>query len=223
MKPLKSVDQLNSLQAKLARAAGDEVVIRVCSTGCRALGALDVCDALEREIASQGAADQGRVVRVGCHGMCAAAVAVLIDPKGLFYQRVTADDAAEIVSKTVIAGETVQRLCWSAGKGQPKVPLQKDVPFYKNQTRRVLRNCGVVDPRSLEDALAHGAYSTAARAISEMSPDEIIAEVSASGLRGRGGAGFPTGRKWQFTRGAAGDTKYIICNADEGDPGAFMD
>jgi NADH-quinone oxidoreductase subunit F len=134
---------------------------------------------------------------------------------------VTADDVPAVLERTVLGGEVIRRLCYAAD-GRT-VSRQGRIPFYKNQMRRVLRNCGVVDPRSLEDAVAHGAYAAAAGALSGMSPEEVISEVSVSGLRGRGGAGFPTGRKWQFARASGGEVKYVICNADEGDPGAFMD
>jgi len=221
MKRIETVDDLNRMREALSVPRPDEVVIRVCSTGCRALGALDVCDALDAEVASRDLGERVRVVRVGCHGLCAGAVAVLIDPKGIFYKNVMPDDAGEIIEQTVIEGGIVERLCWSED-GQP-VPQRDEIAFYKHQRKLVLQNCGVIDPASLEDAIAHGAYQGAARALSEMSSDAVIAEVLDSGLRGRGGAGFPTGKKWQFARAAAGDEKYIICNADEGDPGAFMD
>jgi NADH-quinone oxidoreductase subunit F len=221
MKRLSSLQELKSLRAQLADRPADQVVIRVCSTGCRALGAIDVCEALEREIADRGLGDRVRVVRAGCHGFCAGAVAVVVDPQGLFYQRVTAEDATEIVEKTVIGGGIVERLCWSQD-GEP-VPLMTDIPFYKHQHRLVLRNCGAVDPTSLEDGIAHGGYAAVAQALSDMTPEQVIDEVLASGLRGRGGAGFPAGRKWQLARAAQGEPKYLICNADEGDPGAFMD
>jgi len=221
MKPIESVGQLRRLKKELTSRPGAEVVIRVCSTGCRALGALDVCESLEGEISRRVLGDRVRVVRVGCHGLCAGAVAVVIHPKGIFYQGVTADDAAEIIETTVLGGQVIRRLCWSGGKRT--ISRRSSIPFYKHQTQVVLRNCGVVDPQSLEDAIAHGAYLAAAKAISKMPPQDVISEVLASGLRGRGGAGFPTGRKWQFARAARGQPKYVICNADEGDPGAFMD
>ena len=221
IKRVESVADLRRWRKQLAAGGSGEAVIRVCSTGCRALGALDVCDALERQIAERDLGGRARVVRAGCHGLCAGAVAIVIDPKGIFYQGVTAADAPEIIETTVLGGKTIRRLCWSAGKRTAS--RRRKIPFYENQTRIVLRNCGVVDPRSLEDAVARGAYSSAAEALSTKSPDEVIAEVLASGLRGRGGAGFPTGRKWRFARAAAGEPKYIVCNADEGDPGAFMD
>jgi len=209
------------MREALSAPRPDEVVIRVCSTGCRALGALDVCDALDAEVAHRDLGGHVRILRVGCHGLCAGAVAVLVDPKGIFYQNVTPDDAGEIIEQTVLAGQIVDRLCRREGE---QIVWQRDsIAFYKHQRRLVLQNCGFVDPASLEDAIAHGAYRGAARALLEMSPDAVITEVLDSGLRGRGGAGFPTGKKWQFARAAAGDEKYLICNADEGDPGAFMD
>ena len=221
MKRLQTIEDLAQFRRGLASRPQPETTIRVCSTGCRALGALEVCEALEAEVARRSLAERVRIVRVGCHGLCAGAVTMVIDPKGIFYQGVAGADAAEIIEQTVLAGKVVKRLCWSSG-GRT-VSRQKDVPFYKHQMRRVLANCGVVDPTSLEDAVAHGAYASAARVLSKMKPDQTIDEVTRSGLRGRGGAGFPTGKKWQLARQAQGDPKYIICNADEGDPGAFMD
>ncbi|KPK42155.1 MAG: hypothetical protein AMK72_14590 [Planctomycetes bacterium SM23_25] len=221
MNRLQTVSDLAALRRDLASAPKPDATLRVCSTGCRALGALGVCDALEAEVAKRHLADRVRVARVGCHGLCAGAVALVIDPKGIFYQGVTADDAAEIIEKTVLGGKVIRRLCWS-GNGRA-VSRQRSIPFYKHQTRRVLANCGVVDPTSLEDAIAHGAYATAAKALASNDPEAVIDEVTRSGLRGRGGAGFPTGRKWLLARQAPGEVKYLICNADEGDPGAFMD
>jgi len=220
-KRLRSIDELSQLRSAVLSQPTPDVQIRVCSTGCRALGALDVCDAFEEEIANQDLGESVRVVRTGCHGLCAGAVAVVIDPHDIFYQGVTAEDVPEIIEKTIRAGEPVERLCWSSD-GET-VCHRQDIPFYKNQTRLVLRNCGVVDPRSLEDCLRHGAYSALSQVLSKMSPEQVINEVSASGLRGRGGAGFPTGKKWPFFRDAQGEHKYLIANAHGGDPGAFSD
>ncbi len=221
MKSLGSIDELARLRSSLNSRPEPEVEIRVCSTGCRALGALEVCEAFEEQITNQDLGESVRVVRTGCHGLCAGAVAVVIHPQGIFYQGVTPEDVAEIIASTILGDEIIERLCYSS-EGQT-VCRQQDIPFYKHQTRLVLGNCGVVDPCSLEDCLTHGSYASAAQVLGEMSPDQVIDEVIASGLRGRGGAGFPTGRKWQLTRAAVGEPKYIICNADEGDPGAFMD
>jgi len=191
IKRLGSLDELDQLRSALLSQPTPDVQIRVCSTGCRALGALEVCEAFDEEIANQDLGGSVRVVRTGCHGLCAGAVAVVVDPGGIFYQGVTADDVPEIIENTMRGGEPIQRLCWSSD-GET-VCHQQDIPFYKYQTRLVLRNCGVVDPRSLEDGLRHGAYSALVQVFSEMSPEQVINEVSASGLRGRGGAGFPIG------------------------------
>jgi len=218
---LKTTDDLQRLREAVSAKANHDITIRVCSTGCRALGALDVCQTLEKEIADRNLGRTARVVRTGCHGLCAGAVAMVIDPKGVFYQGVTPDDVGEIVSATVLGGEVIERLCYSSD-GQAAW-RREDIPFYAHQTRLVLRNCGVVDPCRLDDAIAHGGYASMAAVLSSETPEQVIGEVTASGLRGRGGAGFPTGRKWQIARAAVGQPKYVVCNADEGDPGAFMD
>jgi len=217
---VESVSGLRRLQHDLASRPRPDVEIRVCSTGCRALGALDVCEALEKEIADRALGERVRVVRTGCLGLCAGAVAVHISPQDTFYRGVTVDDVGDIV-QAVARDQVVERLCWPSDDGP--VPRRERIPFYKHQRRQVLGRCGVIDPQSLEDGLAHGAYSSLATVLSERSPEAVIDEVLKSGLRGRGGAGFPTGRKWQFARAAKGRPKYIVCNADEGDPGAFMD
>ena len=222
MAPLKSIDELRGLQRDLASRPRPEFEIRVCSTGCRALGALSVCDALEQQIAQRGLEETVRVIRTGCLGLCAGAVAVNISPQDIFYRGVKPEDATDILEQTIQQGRIVERLCWSAADGSP-VPSRREIPFYKHQDRRVLKNCGVIDPTSIDDAIANGAYSALAQVLANASPETVIDQVLHSGLRGRGGAGFPTGRKWQFARSAKGEPKYIVCNADEGDPGAFMD
>ena len=219
-KRLESIGEFHSLREKLSARPAGETVIRVCSTGCRALGALDVCDALEAQVSERGLAESVRVIRAGCLGYCAAAVAVAISPQDIFYGGVKAEDAPEIIEH-VQAGKVVERLCCTTEAGP--VAAAKDLPFFAHQDRRVLGNCGVVDPCSLSDAIAHGAYGSLAKALADMSPEGVIEEVVASGLRGRGGAGFPTGIKWRFARAAEGAPKFVVCNADEGDPGAFMD
>lgn len=220
-KRLETINDLTDLRESLVSRTAIEATIRVCSTGCRALGALDVCDALESEISRAGLSERVRVVRAGCHGMCSGAVAVVIDPEGIFYQGVVPEDAPEIVNSTIIGKQVIDRLCFHID-GRP-VHKRDDIPFYAHQTRLVLANCGVLDPCDLDDSIAHGGYASAAKVLSTLSPEEVIEHVTKSGLRGRGGAGFPTGRKWGFTRSAVSTQKYVVCNADEGDPGAFMD
>ncbi|NQT89560.1 NADH-quinone oxidoreductase subunit NuoF [bacterium] len=196
--------------------------LSLCDTGCRALGSVPVWQAFEQEIDRQGAAETLRLQRTGCHGFCEMGPLLVVRPQGILYTRVQPEDAKDIVAAAV-AGEVVERLLASdPATGQPIVH-EADVPFYKHQTRVVFRHCGRIDPESVDDYLADDGYEALAKALGGMSPQEVIDTVGASGLRGRGGAGFPTGRKWQFCRDAEGDPKYMVCNADEGDPGAFMD
>jgi NADH-quinone oxidoreductase subunit F/NADP-reducing hydrogenase subunit HndC len=190
-------------------------------TGCRALGAEEVYDEFSKQIKKQKLEDKVEVIETGCQGLCARAPVMTIDPPGVFYGRVTADIVPDIISNTVLRGEVVNKLCYAeAGK---KIPYLKDIPFYSKQKKIVLRNCGVIDPNNIEQYIARKGYETFAMALFDLEPEYIISEITNSGLRGRGGAGFPTGLKWEFCRKAKGDIKYVICNADEGDPGAFMD
>jgi NADH:ubiquinone oxidoreductase subunit F (NADH-binding)/(2Fe-2S) ferredoxin/NAD-dependent dihydropyrimidine dehydrogenase PreA subunit len=163
------------------------------------------------------------LVETGCHGMCEMGPIVVIYPEGAFYCRVTAEDVPEIVEEHLYKGRIVERLLYTVPTDMTKVPHYKDIPFYSKQHRIVLRNCGYINPDHIEEYIARDGYQALAKALTQMTPEEVLEEVKRSGLRGRGGAGFPTGLKWEFARKAAGDKKYIICNADEGDPGAFMD
>jgi len=195
--------------------------VLLCMTGCRSLGAVEVANAFREQLASAGLDDEIAVVDVGCHGQCARAPVILVEPQDYLYGGVTPKDVAEIIETTLKNGLPVERLCENSG-GQV-VAKMKNIPFYKHQRKEVLKNCGRVDPKRIEDAVARGGYEAAATALFEMSPDQVIQEVVDAGLRGRGGAGFPAGLKWQLARKSPGDEKYLICNADEGDPGAFMD
>ncbi|MCX7804098.1 MAG: NAD(P)H-dependent oxidoreductase subunit E, partial [Planctomycetota bacterium] len=195
--------------------------VLVCITGCRSKGALDVLAAFREKLAAAGMDGEVAAVGVGCHGQCSLAPAVLVEPWEYLYGGVSPADADEIIDTTLRRGKPVERLCQKRdGKPAPKMA---EAPFYRDQRREVLAACGRVDPTSIEDAIARGCYSAAARAITAMRPEQVAEEVKASGLRGRGGAGFPTGVKWEFCRKAPGEPKYLVCNADEGDPGAFMD
>jgi NADH-quinone oxidoreductase subunit F len=222
---LRSVSELDSYRDSLkAQADRPEMCVRVCTTGCRAHGALDVRDALLAEISARGLDGKVEVRETGCHGFCAKAPVMAVDPTDVFYQEVAVEDVPDIVSQTLMKGELVERLIYHDSRnGQQSIPRADDIPFYKSQTRRVLRNCGLIDPKKIEHYIERDGYAAIAKALSGMSPEEVIETVSAAKLRGRGGAGFPAGSKWRFTRQAPGDFKYIICNADEGDPGAFMD
>jgi NADH-quinone oxidoreductase subunit F len=194
--------------------------ILVCMTGCRALGSADVAARFELTLKAMSLDDEVEVVRTGCIGICAKAPVVLIEPRQVLYGGVTDEDVDEIVRSTVVGGQLSPTIASKDGRYAAKV---EDIPFYTGQKRIVLGNCGRIDPTRIEDAVERGCYVTAVRTISRIAPDDVIKTVTDSGLRGRGGAGFLTGVKWGFARRADGTEKYLICNADEGDPGAFMD
>ncbi|MFA5844243.1 MAG: NADH-quinone oxidoreductase subunit NuoF [Coriobacteriia bacterium] len=199
-------------------------VIRVCTgSGCVMNGSLRSAERLEAAIAEAGASEKVRVVRTGCHGLCELGPITVIDPDRIFYPKVTESKAAAIVDALLGGGSPVTDYLYRDTADSEPVERYEDIPFNRIQQRIVLRNCGLVDPESIDDAVGRGVYEGLRKALAELSPDEVIEIVQGSGLRGRGGAGFSTGMKWRFTRDAAGDLKYVICNADEGDPGAFMD
>jgi NADH:ubiquinone oxidoreductase subunit F (NADH-binding)/(2Fe-2S) ferredoxin/NAD-dependent dihydropyrimidine dehydrogenase PreA subunit len=197
--------------------------VRICMTGCRAFGAVEVRDAFIKAIAESGLQESVDIIETGCHGFCARAPVAAIDPYGYFYQQISPRDVPRIVQETLIRGNPVEKCIYRHPQTEELIPREKDVPFYREQMKIVLRNCGQIDPTRIDDYIVRDGYRAIAKVLSGMSSEAVIEEVKASGLRGRGGAGFPTGNKWQFARTARGDTKYIICNADEGDPGAFMD
>ena len=192
-----------------------------CDTGCA--GSDDTFRALVEEIQRQGLAGVVQVARTGCLGFCSVGPVVSIYPEGILYCRVSADDVPELVETTLANGRLVKRLMYKEPLARQDVPFYREIPFYSKQMRITLRNCGMIDPESIEEFIARGGYEALAKAVTSMTPDEVIAAVKRSGLRGRGGAGFTTGMKWQFAARAPGDVKYVVCNADEGDPGAFMD
>jgi NADH-quinone oxidoreductase subunit F len=198
--------------------------VTICGgTGCRAWGGEEVTLAFIEEIAKQGLKDKVDVMRTGCHGFCERGPVVVIRPKEIFYQQVAVADVPEVVTETLRGDRIVQRLLYIDPATGAVITYDHDVPFYKGQTRLVFSDNGRIDPTSIQDYIARGGYSAVSNALFSMTPDQVVDEVEKAGLRGRGGAGFPTGRKWRFTRGSPGTMKYIVCNADEGDPGAFMD
>jgi NADH:ubiquinone oxidoreductase subunit F (NADH-binding)/(2Fe-2S) ferredoxin len=206
-----------------AQAAESQYRARVliCMTGCRSLGAIKLAEAFRKQVQKAGLEEEVAVVDVGCHGQCALAPVVVIEPQDYLYGGVQPDDVPEIIETTLLKGEPVERLC-QVIDGQPALRTE-DAPFYGAQRRDVLADCGRVDPKRIEDAIARGVYSAAADVLRGSDPEHIVHTVRESGLRGRGGAGFPTGMKWGFCRQEEAEPKYLICNADEGDPGAFMD
>lgn len=198
--------------------------VLVCKgTGCTASGSEAVYEALEKEIEKRGLAKEVRVVQTGCLGLCELGPNILIYPEGSYYCRVKAEDIPEIVEEHLIKGRIVERLLYSEKASKERQRSLVDIDFYKKQKRIALRNCGLINPEVIEEYIANDGYKALAKVLTEMTPQQVIDEIKKSGLRGRGGGGFPTGNKWQFAANAKGDIKYVVCNADEGDPGAFMD
>ncbi|MBW2147102.1 MAG: NADH-quinone oxidoreductase subunit NuoF [Deltaproteobacteria bacterium] len=198
--------------------------LMVCrGTGCESQKSALIMEHLQKEVDAAGLAHRVCVTFSGCHGFCQQGPIVVVYPDGTFYCRVKAEDAAEIVQSHLVRGEPVERLFYRHPVTGEVTSTYHTIPFYARQQRVVLRNCGHINPERIEDYLALGGYEGLKKALFEMAPEEVIEEVKKSGLRGRGGAGFPTGLKWSFCRKSPGDIKYVICNADEGDPGAFMD
>jgi NADH:ubiquinone oxidoreductase subunit F (NADH-binding)/(2Fe-2S) ferredoxin/NAD-dependent dihydropyrimidine dehydrogenase PreA subunit len=208
----------------LGKRDPDKICIAICSgTGCRALGCEKVIAAFREEVRKQGLEGKVDIRETGCPGFCEKGTIVAIYPEGICYLKVTPEDAAEVVSETVTGKKVVDRLLYTDPASDEKVVHEQDIPFYKAQTRLLLGNNARLDPKSIEDYIALGGYSALAKALSQMSPEQVMAEVKKSNLRGRGGAGFPAGMKWETCRDVPGDIKYVIVNCDEGDPGAFMD
>ncbi|KUO73290.1 MAG: NADH dehydrogenase [Desulfosporosinus sp. BRH_c37] len=198
--------------------------ILVCAgTGCSSSGAHKLIDALKLELKQQGLEDSVSIVGTGCQGFCEKGPTLVIEPQQVLYCSVTADDVSEIVAQDIMKGERVERLLLKDPVTQEPLSTMSEVQFFAKQHRIVLQNCGVIDPQKIEEYTARDGYVGLRKVLKEMSPEETLEEVKKSGLRGRGGAGFPTGLKWGFCRATPSDKKYIICNADEGDPGAFMD
>ena len=210
---------------KLAPATGYRKQVLVCGgTGCTSSHSLKVIEQLEKSLKELNINDV-LIVKTGCFGLCALGPIMIVYPEGAFYSQMTPEHAKTVAERHLVkGGEIVKELLYAdtVHSDGSVIPFA-DIPFYKHQMRIALRNCGVIAAESIEEAIAAGDYSALAKVLTEMSPDDVIAEIKNSGLRGRGGAGFPTGLKWQFTKEAAGEKKYVCCNADEGDPGAFMD
>ena len=199
--------------------------VMVCAgTGCTSSGSTKLLPILEEELKKNGLEDEVEIVKTGCHGLCALGPIMIVQPDGTFYASVKEEDIPEIVSEHLLKGRVVTRLVYEEQVDGANVKALKDTSFYKYQQRIALRNCGVIDPENIDEYIGTGGYEALGKVLTEMTPDEVIDEILASGLRGRGGAGFPTGQKWRFASGNRGNVqKYVCCNADEGDPGAFMD
>jgi NADH-quinone oxidoreductase subunit F len=198
--------------------------ILVCGgTGCQASDSMDVAERLKQHIRAAGLDKEARVILTGCFGFCEQGPIVKVQPDNVFYVRVTPDAASAIVTEHIVKGRIVRELLYEEPETKKKLEEQIDMPFYRKQERVALRNCGLIDPENIYEYIAVDGYQALGTALHEMTPEAVIEEVKKSGLRGRGGGGFPTGIKWEYTRKNKANRKFIICNADEGDPGAFMD
>ena len=228
MKTLEEIKQIRESKRKeldlRVNTAADtrEKHILVChGTGCTSSKSPKILENF-RKLIEEKNIENVRVIQTGCFGLCAKGPIVIIRPEDVFYAMVKPEDCEEIIEKHIQNGEIVERLLCKDIDNSVVKKLD-DLTFYKKQKRIALKNCGVINPEDIDEYIAFDGYKALEKVLFEMSPDDVINEVSNSGLRGRGGAGFPTGKKWSFTKVATGDQKYVVCNADEGDPGAFMD
>ena len=200
--------------------------VLICGgTGCTSSGSLKIYDKLQEEIDKNGLSKEVQVVKTGCFGLCANGPIMIVYPEGTFYSMVNVEDIPEIVSEHLLKGRIVNRLVYQENVAEDGIKSLNDTDFYKHQHRVALRNCGVINPECIDEYIGRDGYQALGKVLTEMTPEEVIQCILDSGLRGRGGGGFPTGRKWQLARNIVpnADQKYVCCNADEGDPGAFMD
>jgi NADH:ubiquinone oxidoreductase subunit F (NADH-binding)/(2Fe-2S) ferredoxin/Pyruvate/2-oxoacid:ferredoxin oxidoreductase delta subunit len=220
-----SLEKFEEIRAKILKDRETEkTCITVCGgTGCHAYGCLKVARTFEEEVENENLQESVDVRTTGCHGFCERGPIVVIQPEGLFYQRVKLEDVKEIISETIVNKKIIPRLLYVDPKTEEKIVLEKEVPFYKKQERIVFGNNGFLDPTDIKDYIALGGYQAISKVLFDMTSEKVIEEIKKSGLRGRGGAGFLAGKKWEVCREVSSDGKYIICNADEGDPGAYMD
>jgi NADH:ubiquinone oxidoreductase subunit F (NADH-binding)/(2Fe-2S) ferredoxin/Pyruvate/2-oxoacid:ferredoxin oxidoreductase delta subunit len=192
-------------------------------TGCHATGTREFQETLQKELERQGLAEEIKIIETGCNGFCAVGPVMLVQPEGIYYQKLKSKDVPHLVEEHFLKGRPVKKLFYVEPASKESIPNMEQIPFFAHQMFRVMRNKGAIDPEVIEEYIARDGYFGVAKALQEMTPEQIVGEVKASGLRGRGGAGFPTGLKWEFASKTPGDIKYVLCNADEGDPGAFMD
>ena len=225
MERLNSIAELESLRQQiLERERSIQKRIRVCGgPGCNSGGAEKLLSAFQQVIDEKQLGDKFRTVLTGCHGFCARGPIVVIDPENIFYERVKVDRVAEIFERSVMGDELVEDLLYVDAATGERIVKEKLIPFYAHQERNVFNDTGLNWSTEIEDYISRGGYSALAKVLSGMKPEEVIEEVKLAGLRGRGGGGFPAGVKWESCRRASGDIKYVMCNADEGDPGAYMD
>ncbi len=221
-----TVEALKQLREENAKALAAEGITRlmVCGgTGCHATGSIPVIDGLRDLVRERDLGDKVQVVETGCNGFCAMGPIMVVHPGDIFYQKLKADHLPEILDQHILNGSPVEKHLYKDPATRKKIPCQHDIPFFAHQMSRALRNKGLINPESVDDYIGRDGYLGAAKALYDMTPEDIIEEMKKSGLRGRGGAGFPAGMKWSFAKASPSDMKFVLCNADEGDPGAFMD
>jgi len=220
-----NVNKLEEIRGEILKSRKKQKpTITICSgTGCHAYGCVKIAQAFEDEIKKQNLQDTVDVRTTGCHGFCERGPIVVIQPDGIFYQKIQLKDVKEVISETIKGKKIIERLLYVDPKTGEKIVYEKEVPFYKKQKRIIFENNGFIDPTEIKDYMALNGYSALARVVKEITPRKIIEEIKKSGLRGRGGAGFHTGLKWEITSKSSAKIKYLVCNCDEGDPGAYMD
>jgi NADH-quinone oxidoreductase subunit F len=225
MKKLRTPEELEILRTSLLKEKdNNRPSVTICGgTGCHGYGCHKVIAAFKEELNKRNGAGKVEIKVTGCHGFCERGPLVVLHPQEIFYQRVKVDDVPEIFSETIENNNIIERLLYTDPYTGEKLIHENDVPFYKKQRRVIFENNGRLDPTAITDYISLGGYAALSKALFKMTPEGVIEEITKAGLRGRGGAGFPTGVKWKFCRNAPGDIKYIVCNADEGDPGAYMD
>src|SRR4030042_3329197 len=226
---IKSVEELNIFSEKIKKENKDktkklkERILLCTGGGCLASGALDIKKALEIEIKKNKLEDKVVIIETGCLGPCTYGPVIIMQKDNTFYENLKPEDAEEIIEKHIINGEIIERLAHKDGKHEKPTPVKNDIEFFKHQTKIVLKNCGVINPLSIDDYIGNDGYLALGKILSSMSQDQVIEELKKSGLRGRGGAGFPTYLKWSFAKKNKNNVKYVLCNADEEDPAPFLD
>lgn len=225
MERINSANELEALRKSILSSRDtNKPCITICSgSACHASGSKEVASRIEEEVAKQGLNGTVDVRKTGCHGFCEKGPIIVIHPEKICYFQIKPEDVPEIITETIIGKKIIERLLYTDPATSEKIIYESEIPFYKNQERLVFGSNGSIDPKNLDDYLAIGGYSALAKALFKMTPAQVVEEVKKSNLRGRGGGGFPAGSKWEGSRNAPGDIKYVIVNADEGDPGAYMD
>ncbi len=229
---IKTIDELNAVKEKASEVvnvriknmdSGKKDVLVCGGTGCTSSGSMKIIEALKSEVEKNGLSDKVNIIKTGCFGLCALGPIMIVYPEGTFYSKMEASHVPEIVEQHLKNGNPVKKYLYAETVSGDEIKSLQETAFYAKQHRVALRNCGVISPEHIEEYIARDGYQALYKVLSSMTRDEVIKCISDSGLRGRGGAGFPTGRKWQFAKASVNEQKYVCCNADEGDPGAFMD